>query len=307
MKLRKSAAVAAIAVLALTATACGGKEGSAGDKPGGTQPGSSEAPELPTYEVAKDVALDSPVFKRAKQRGKLIIGAKADQPYLGFEDQSTKERSGFDIEIAKMIAADLGFTEKQIEWKTVDSGVRETAISKGQVDYFVGTYTINDERKKQVGFAGPYYKAGADLLVRKDDDSIKGKESVKGKKVCSIVGSTPLQEIKKPEYGANVVELAKYSDCVQQVLTKQVDALTTDDSILKGYAAANPGKLKVVGQPFTSEPYGVGLNKDDKVLRDAINNSLENHVKDGTYKKIYEATLGLSGSDYIEPPALERY
>ncbi|NEE46422.1 transporter substrate-binding domain-containing protein, partial [Streptomyces sp. SID8455] len=144
---------------------------------------SSEAPALPTYTVAKDVALDSPVFKKAKERGKLIIGAKADQPYLGFEDQSTKERSGFDIEIAKMIAADLGFTEKQIEWKTVDSGIRETAISKGQVDYFVGTYTINDERKKQVGFAGPYYKAGADLLVRKDDSSITGKDSVKGKKV----------------------------------------------------------------------------------------------------------------------------
>ncbi|MFD7423030.1 glutamate ABC transporter substrate-binding protein [Streptomyces californicus] len=307
MKLRKSAALAAIAVLALTATACGGKEGSAGDKPGGTKPGSSEAPALPTYTVAKDVSLDSPVFKKAKERGKLILGAKADQPYLGFEDQSTKERSGFDIEIAKMIAADLGFSDKQIEWKTVDSGVRETAISKGQVDYYVGTYTINDERKKQVGFAGPYYKAGADLLVRKDDSSITGKDSVKGKKVCSIVGSTPLQEIKKPEYGASVVELAKYSDCVQQLLTKQIDAVTTDDSILKGYAAANSGKLQVVGKPFTEEPYGIGLNKDDKVLREAISKSLEERVKDGTYKKIYEATLGLSGSDYVEPPAIERY
>ncbi|WP_405665816.1 glutamate ABC transporter substrate-binding protein [Streptomyces sp. NBC_01166] len=307
MKLRKSAAVAAIAVLALTATACGGKEGSAGDKPSGVKPGSSEAPALPKYTVATGVDLDSPTFKDAKKRGKLVIGAKADQPYLGFEDQSTKERSGFDVEIARMIAADLGFSEKQIEWKTVDSGIRETAISKGQVDYFVGTYTINDERKKQVGFAGPYYKAGADLLVRKDETSITGKESVKDKKVCSIVGSTPLQEIKKPEYGAQVVELAKYSDCVQQLLTKQVDAVTTDDSILKGYAAANSGKLRVVGKPFTDEPYGVGLNKDDKVLREAINKSLETHVKDGTYKKIYEATLGLSGSEYTEPPAIESY
>ncbi|AEN12771.1 MULTISPECIES: glutamate ABC transporter substrate-binding protein [unclassified Streptomyces] len=307
MKLRKSAAVAAIAVLALTATACGGKEGSAGDKPSGVKPGGSEAPALPKYTVATGVDLDSPAFKKAKERGKLIIGAKADQPYLGFEDQATKERSGFDIEIAKMIAADLGFSDKQIEWKTVDSGIRETAIAKGQVDYLVGTYTINDERKKQVGFAGPYYKAGADLLVRKDESSITGKDAVKGKKVCSIVGSTPLQEIKKPEYGASVVELAKYSDCVQQLLTKQVDAVTTDDSILKGYAAANSGKLKVVGQPFTEEPYGVGLNKDDKALRDAINTSLENHTKDGTYKKIYEATLGLSGSAYTEPPAIERY
>ncbi|MFG3498151.1 glutamate ABC transporter substrate-binding protein [Streptomyces sp. NPDC047928] len=306
MKLRKTAAVA-IAVLALTATACGGKEGSAGDKPTAVNPGESGAPTLPNYIVATGVDLDSPTFKAAKDRGKLVIGSKADQPYLGFEDQSTKKRSGFDIEIAKMIAADLGFTEDKIEWKTVDSSTRETAISKGQVDYYVGTYTINDKRKQQVGFAGPYYKAGADLLVRKDETAIKGKDSVKGKKVCSIVGSTPLQEIKKPEYGANVVELAKYSDCVQQLLTKQVDAVTTDDAILKGYAAQNPEKLKVVGQPFTEEPYGVGMNKDDKVLRDAISDSLEKRIKDGTYKKIYEATLGLSGSDYTEPPALERY
>ncbi|MEU3374259.1 glutamate ABC transporter substrate-binding protein [Streptomyces sp. NPDC006711] len=306
MMLRKSAAVAAIAALALTATACGGKSGSAGDKQA-AQPGAGDAPQLPTYTVASNVTLDSATFKAAKARGKLIIGSKADQPYLGFEDQSTRVRSGFDVELAKMIAADLGFKDDQIEWKTVDSGVRETAISKGQVDYYVGTYTINDKRKQQVGFAGPYYKAGADLLVRKDDTSITGKTSVKGKKVCSIVGSTPLQEIKKPEYGASVVELSKYSDCVQQLLSKQVDAVTTDDAILKGYAAKNKGKLRVVGQPFTEEPYGIGMNKDDKALRDFIDSSLEKHEQDGTYKKIYDATLGLSGSKYQAPPAIVRY
>ncbi|MER0448698.1 glutamate ABC transporter substrate-binding protein [Streptomyces sp. Edi4] len=306
MMLRKSAAVAAIAALALTATACGGKSGSAGDKQA-AQPGTGDAPQLPTYTVASNVTLDSATFKAAKARGKLIIGSKADQPYLGFEDQSTRVRSGFDVELAKMIAADLGFKDDQIEWKTVDSGVRETAISKGQVDYYVGTYTINDKRKQQVGFAGPYYKAGADLLVRKDDTSITGKTSVKGKKVCSIVGSTPLQEIKKPEYGASVVELSKYSDCVQQLLSKQVDAVTTDDAILKGYAAKNKGKLRVVGQPFTEEPYGIGMNKDDKALRDFIDSSLEKHEQDGTYKKIYDATLGLSGSKYQAPPAIVRY
>ncbi|MET8506721.1 glutamate ABC transporter substrate-binding protein [Streptomyces sp. NPDC004787] len=305
MKLRKTAAVA-VAVLALTATACGGKEGSAGDKPA-TKPGDAGAPQLPTYTVASGVNLDSPTFKKAKERGKLIIGSKADQPYLGFEDQATKKRSGFDIEIAKMIAAELGFSEDQIEWKTVDSKLRETAISTGQVDYYVGTYTINDKRKAQVGFAGPYYKAGADLLVRKDETAITGPTAVKGKKVCSITGSTPLQEIKKPEYGAETVELGKYSDCVQQLLTKQVDAVTTDDSILKGYAAANAGKLKVVGKPFTEEPYGIGMNKDDKVLRTKVNDILEKFEKDGTYKKIYEATLGLSGSAYTEPPAVVRY
>ncbi|WP_028814206.1 glutamate ABC transporter substrate-binding protein [Streptomyces flavidovirens] len=304
MKLRKTAAVA-IAVLALTATACGGESGTAGDKPKDPA-GGKEAPKLPTYTVAKDVKLDSPVLKKAQQAGKIVFGAKNDQPYLGFEDTDGK-RSGFDIEIAKMVAADLGFSPDQITFKTVDSGVRETTISKGDVDLYVGTYTINDERKKQVGFAGPYFMAGADLLVRKDDSSITGPDSLKGKKVCSIVGSTPLQEIKKPKYGAKAIELSKYSECVQQLINNEVDAVTTDDAILKGYAAQRPTKLKVVGKPFTKEPYGIGMSKDDKVLREAVTKAVEAHIKNGDYKKAYDATLGLSGSPFTEPPALERY
>ncbi|MGW1029763.1 glutamate ABC transporter substrate-binding protein [Streptomyces sp. NPDC002577] len=304
MKLRKSAAAAAIAVLALTATACGGESGTAGDQPSGS--GGKDQPKLPTYTVAKDVKIDSPTLERAQKAGKIVFGAKNDQPYLGFED-TDGTRSGFDIEIAKMVAADLGFSASQIEFKTVDSGVRETTISKGDVDLYVGTYTINDERKKQVGFAGPYFMAGADLLVRKDETAITGPDSLKGKTVCSIVGSTPLQEIKKPKYGAKTVELAKYSECVQQLLNNEVDAVTTDDAILKGYAAQRPTKLKVVGKPFTQEPYGVGMNKDDKALRDAVNDALEAHEKNGDYKKAYDATLGLSGSAYTEPPAVERY
>ncbi|GGX30828.1 glutamate ABC transporter substrate-binding protein [Streptomyces chryseus] len=304
MKLRKTAAVA-IAVLALTATACGGESGTAGDKPKDPT-GGKEAPKLPTYTVAKDVKIDSPALKKAQKAGKITFGAKNDQPYLGFEDTDGK-RSGFDIEIAKMVAADLGFSADQITFKTVDSGVRETTISKGDIDLYVGTYTINDERKKQVGFAGPYFMAGADLLVRKDEKAITGADSLKGKKVCSIVGSTPLQEIKKPKYGAETVELSKYSECVQQLINNEVDAVTTDDAILKGYAAQRPTKLKVLGKPFTKEPYGIGMSKGDKALRDAVSDALEAHIKNGDYKKAYDATLGLSGSEFTEPPALERY
>ncbi|MGW6270919.1 glutamate ABC transporter substrate-binding protein [Streptomyces sp. NPDC055060] len=301
MKLRKSAAaVAAIAALSLAATACGGKEGSAGDKPEGPDTSGSKAL---SYEVKKDASVDSSVFKAAKKRGKIVIGAKADQPYLGFQDQSTKEYSGFDIEIAKMIAADLGFSPKQIEWKTVDSGARETAVSKGDVDLMIGTYTINPERKKQIDFAGPYFHAGASLLVRKDEKDVKGPETVRGKKVCSIVGSTPLQNIKKPKYGAKVTELSKYSECVAQLLNNQVDAVTTDDAILMGYAAQNEGKLKVVGKPFSDEPYGVGLKKGDAALQKAVADAIKAHQESGDYKKAYEATLGKSGSDYKDPPA----
>ncbi|MFC7302639.1 glutamate ABC transporter substrate-binding protein [Streptomyces monticola] len=301
MKLRKSAATAAVvAALALTATACGGKEGSAGDKQKGPDTSGTKAL---SYDVKKDAKVDSPVFEAAKKRGKIVIGAKADQPFLGFQDQSTKEYSGFDIEIAKMIAADLGFSPKQIEWKTVDSGARETAVSKGDVDLMIGTYTMNDERKKQIDFAGPYFHAGASLLVRKDEKDIKGPETVRDKKVCSIVGSTPLQNIKKPKYGAKVSELSKYSECVAQLLNNQVDAVTTDDAILMGYAAQNEGKLKVVGEPFSDEPYGVGMKKGDAGLQKAVADAIKAHQDNGDYKKAYEATLGKSGSDYQDPPA----
>ncbi len=306
MKIVKTAASAAVVLsLALSVTACGGKEGTAGDKPGGD----TDKKSLPAYKVAKDVKVDSAVLKKAQKRGKLIIGAKSDQPYLGFQDPSTKEYEGFDIEVAKMVAADLGFDpKKDIQFKTIDSSIRETAISKGQVDLMVGTYTINDERKKQVSFAGPYYMAGQDLLVRKDEKSIKGPDSLKGKKVCSIVGSTPLQNLKdnKDKYGAETVEFGKYTECVKQLLDGQVDAMTTDDAILKGYAAERPTKLKVIGKTFSEEPYGIGLKKGDKALQTAVLDAVEAHQKDGSYKKAYDATLGRSGSKFTEPPALER-
>ncbi|MEW1656249.1 glutamate ABC transporter substrate-binding protein [Streptomyces sp. NPDC057555] len=303
MRMRKTATTAAVVLaLAATATACGGESGTAGDKQAGADVYSG------TYTVAKGVSIDSPALKRAQKAGHITVGVKADQPFLGFKDPATNKYSGFDIEIAKMIAADLGFSEKQIKFDTIDSNVRETTISKGQVDYYVGTYTINEERKKQVSFAGPYYTAGADLLVRKDDKDITGPDALKGKKVCSIAGSTPLQEIKKPQYGAVTSEMSKYSDCVKNLLDGSVDAVTTDDAILKGYAAQRPEKLKVVGQPFTKEPYGVGLNKDDKALRDAITTALENHIKNGDYKKAYVGTLGKSGSPYVAPETpLPRY
>lgn len=307
MSLRKTSAAAAIAaVLALTAGACGSKEGNPSND-GGDE---GEKPDLPTYSVAKDVDIDSSVLKAAQKRGKLVIGSKADQPYLGYQDPGSKEYEGFDVEIAKMIAADLGFDpEKDIEWKTIDSSIRETAVSKGQVDLMIGTYTINDERKKQIDFAGPYYMAGQDLLVRDDEKDIKGPDSIKGKTVCSIKGSTPLRNIteNKSKYGADTVELSKYTDCVKQLIDGQVDAMTTDDAILKGYAAQQPDNLKVVGETFSDEPYGVGMKKGDKALRDAVSDAIEAHVENGDYEKAYDATLGLSGSDFVDPPKLERY
>jgi glutamate transport system substrate-binding protein len=248
----------------------------------------------------------SPTFDKMKQRGKVIIGVKEDQPNLGFRDPTTNQYSGFDIEIARLIAAKLGFASNKIDYRPVPSANRETAISGGQIDYYVGTYSITDKRKQMVSFAGPYYIAGQDLLVRKNDKSITGPDSLAGKKVCSATGSTSIQRIKEQYKKAKTVEFQKYSQCVDQLLGKTVDAVTTDDAILKGYAAEQPDKLRVVGKPFSTEKYGVGLAKNDSVLRNKIDDILEAAEKDGTWQKIYDATLGKSGTK-ASPPALERY
>ncbi|WP_280726587.1 glutamate ABC transporter substrate-binding protein [Kitasatospora sp. MAA4] len=291
-------AAAALALLALTATAACGKSGSPST--------GADSARSTGYTVKTDAKLDgSPTFAAAKARGKLVIGAKADQPGLGFEDITTNTRNGFDIEIARMVAADLGFSDSQIEWKTIDSANRETALAGGQIDYYVGTYSINDKRKAQVSFAGPYYLAGQDLLVRKDNTDITGPESTKGRKVCTVTGSTSVDTIRT--YGADVTTFGSYSSCVDKLITKDVDAVTTDDAILKGYAAQNATQLKVVGKPFSTEKYGVGLNKDDKVLRAAIDDALKAHEDNGDWKSAYDRTLGTSGSAAPQPPALERY
>jgi glutamate transport system substrate-binding protein len=248
----------------------------------------------------------SPTFDRIKSRGTVVVGVKEDQPNLGFKDPTTNTYSGFDVEMARLVAAGLGFAPDRIEYKVIQSAAREQAISTGDIDYYVGTYSITDKRKEKISFAGPYFVAGQDLLVRKDDTSINGPESLAGKKVCSATGSTSIQRIREKFPEAQTVEFDKYSQCVEQLIGKQVDAVTTDDAILKGYAAQQPDKLKVVGKPFSEEKYGIGLPKDDKALRDKVNDLLTAAESGGQWKQIYDATLGKSGSP-AQPPAIDRY
>ncbi|GHF06137.1 ABC transporter substrate-binding protein [Amycolatopsis deserti] len=303
MKIRTLAA--GLLVGALTLTACG-KEGTPS---GGTGDTGTNAAALPTYTVAQNVDVaGSPTFAKIKGAGKLTIGVKDDQPGLGQKNATTGKFEGFDIEIAKMVAAGLGFDESKITFTTVDSAAREAAITNGNVDYYVGTYTITDKRKTQVSFAGPYFMAGQDLLVRKDDTSITGPETLKGKKVCSVTGSTPIQRVRDQQLteATNIVEFQKYSQCVEKLITKEVDAVTTDDAILKGFAAQDPDNLKVVGKTFSQEPYGIGLPRDDAALRGKVDDLLQAAINDGTWQKIYDATLGKSGSA-ATPPAIQRY
>ncbi|MEU5420139.1 glutamate ABC transporter substrate-binding protein [Streptomyces sp. NPDC001407] len=297
---RRTTAALALAALALLPAACG-KEGSPPVK-------GPRADQLPVYHVATGFELtDSATWRAAKSRGHLVVGAKEDQPYLGEKDPATGVYSGYDIEIAKMMSASLGFPPRTIRFRTIASANRETALQNGQIDYYVGTYTINDLRKRQVGFAGPYYIAGQSLLVRKDEKGIDGPQDLAGKKVCSAAGSTPLQRIERDYPKAIAVAYDTYSICVDNLLSLQVDAVTTDDTILMGFAAKAPDELRIAGKPFSKEPYGIGVPRGDTALRLALDDAIEAHEKNGDWKKAYDATLGLSGVPAPPPPAVDRY
>ncbi|WP_329576527.1 MULTISPECIES: glutamate ABC transporter substrate-binding protein [unclassified Streptomyces] len=299
MKMR-SFVVLGATVLALATTACG-KQGA---------PGSSRAAfcDKPTkLAVAHEVNIpDSPTFAAMKSRGHVVVGVKVDQPYLGYKD-ATGRRCGFDIEIARLMSARLGFAPNTIQYKEIPTANRETAIQSHEIDYYVGSYTILEKRRRQVSFAGPYLIAGQSVLVRKDETGVTSKDSLRGKRVCGATGTTSIQRV--ADLGltqrTNIVEFKTGSECLSQLLDKKVDALSTDDAILKGYAAADPGELKLVGTPFSTEKYGIGLPKADRQLRDAMNDALAAAVTDGTWKKLYDATLGKSGVP-ASPPAVER-
>lgn len=298
MKLRTLVVGALAGSLALKTLAACGKSGTPGSEPSVSQ----------TTATNVTVA-GSPTFDKMKQRGEVVVGVKEDQPGLGLKDPTTGKFSGFDIDIARLIAAKLGFDPAtKIEYKPIPSASREQAIINGDIDYYVGTYSITDKRKEQISFAGPYFVAGQDLLVRKDDTAITGPDTLKGKKVCSVTGSTPIQRVRdqKLTEDTNIVEFKTYSECVTKLDQKEVDAVTTDDAILKGYAAQEPDKFRVVGKTFSTEKYGIGLAKDDKALREKINDILQEAIDGGDWKSIYDATLGKSGSP-ATPPKLERY
>lgn len=265
---RTGGLVALAATAALALSACGGS----GDGGGSTEGSSASA-----------------------GGEKITIGIKFDQPGLGFKEGDTY--TGFDTDVARYVAEKLGYSEDQIEWKEAPSAQRETLLSTDQVDMIFATYSITDKRKETVAFAGPYFVAGQDLLVAEDNTDIKGPEDLEGKNLCSVTGSTSAQRI-KDEYAAGVqlLEQPGYAECVTALLSGQVDAVTTDDIILAGLAAqpANKGKVKVVGAPFSTELYGVGIPQSSDKCED-INAAITEMIDDGSWEEAITANTEGTG------------
>src|ERR1700755_1415997 len=265
---RVAAAIALALAVPLAATACGGGSGGDGDTS--------------------------------------VIGPRFDQPGLGLKNPDGT-MSGFDVDVAKYVAQQLGYAPDKIEWKEAPSAQRETLIQNDQVKFIAATYSITDARKEKVSFAGPYLITGQSLLVKADNTDITGPESLQNnKKLCSVSGSTPAQRIKDKYPGVQLQQYDTYSACVEALKNGAIDAVTTDEVILAGYAAQTPGVFKIVEKPFSEERYGVGLKKGDTELRTKINDAITKMEKDGAWKTAFDKNLGPAGITAPAPPPVDK-
>lgn len=246
---------------------------------------------------------DSPIAPSVTGTGKLTIGISFDQPGLGLKSGNTY--TGFDVDTATYVAAKLGVPADNITWKEGTPGNREKMVEDGDVDLMFSTYSITPERAKVIDFAGPYYIAHQDLLIRRNDDSITGPKTLDRKTLCSVTGTTSAAYVKKTYAGKiTLVEKPRFSDCVTALVQGDVDAVTTDDIILAGFASQEQykGILRLVGKGFTDERYGVGIKKGDSEMVSKVNAALKEYVKDGSWKKSLDRNVGDSGFAIPSPP-----
>jgi len=291
MRLRRSLLIPAIAAIGMLGLAACSDSGA--PTPGET----NTVDDTVEFEAGTTMA-------RLNEAGAITVGTKFDQPLFGQVDASG-DPQGFDVEIAKLIAAKLGIPESGITWTETVSANREPFIQSGEVDMVVATYTINDKRKEVISFAGPYYNAGQDILVLAGNpEGITGPDDVAGKPVCTVAGSTSEANIK--EYTDQVTSLGGYTECLPLLSSGQVVAVTTDNVILAGLAANSSGEFEVVGNPFTEEPYGIGVKLEDTDFRMFINDVLEEAYDDGSWAAAWEKTAGTE-LPLPDPPAVDRY
>lgn len=235
--------------------------------------------------------------------GHLTIAIPFDEPGLGVKDGTSYR--GFDVETATYVAKALGVPDANITWKEANADDRIQLLVNGQVDLVFSTFSITPERKQQVDFAGPYFVAHQDLLVRRNEEEITSPETLNNRVLCTVPGTTSADYVVKNYKGRiQLKEFPRFSDCVRALANSEVDAVTTDDVILAGYAAEPQyrGALKVVGKGFTDEVYGVGVKKGNTQLLDQVNTALKQYITDGSWQRALETTVAPSGYRVPSPP-----
>ena len=257
--------------------------------------------------AADDVVASSAWASAVKEAGVLKTGGTKTAPVFSLEDATTGEVSGFDTAIGQVLARYIigGSDDARtlLDITQVTSDTRETVLGNGSVQAVIATYTITPERAKKIDFAGPYYSSGQAVLVRADESKITGVSDLAGVKVAVQSGSSSITALQKAAPQAEQTPFNDHNTCLSALETKQVDAYVVDESLLLS-AMQGSDAFKIVGEPFTQDPYGIGLpqGSDAKAF---VNAFLKEIYDDGTWEKIWQATIGvITGGDAPKPPVI---
>ncbi|MFJ6673587.1 glutamate ABC transporter substrate-binding protein [Actinosynnema sp. NPDC091369] len=231
---------------------------------------------------------------RVQARGRLIVGVDQNTYLMGFRNPLTGELEGFDVDLAREVARAVLGDPDAIQFTVLTSEQRIPALERREVDIVVRTMTATCERWQKVNFSTVYLQAGQRVLVPSGSD-VTGIESLGGKRVCATKGSSSLANVATAASRPVPVSVPNWTDCLVMLQQGQVDAISTDDTILAGFAAQDP-YTKVVGPQFTAEPYGMAFPKADEDFVRLVNALLERLRADGTWARIHQRWLG-------EPPA----
>jgi glutamate transport system substrate-binding protein len=239
----------------------------------------------------------STVVDKVTGASEIVVGTKWDQPSLGLK--TGNEPEGYDVDMAKAVVKELaGGKDVKISWKEAPSKNREALLQNGTVDIIFATYSITDERKGKVSFGGPYIIARQDTMVRADDSAITKATDLKDKRICQAAGSNSYKRITDPPpdgklgLSAKLVGASNYSECVQKLSGSNLDAVTTDDLILAGFAKQAGGNFKILGDPFTEEKYGIGLKKGDTKTCEAVNKAVAALYQKGEAQRLWQQWFG---------------
>jgi ABC-type amino acid transport substrate-binding protein len=286
-KLWRALLAMALAVAALALAACGDDDDAGGGD--GDQP-AAEAEQFPANST----------LGKIQERGEITIGVKYDVPPFGFLNPQTDEVEGFDVDMGRFIAEELGVEPKFIE---AISDNRIPFLERGTVDLILSTMTINAERDMEIDFSEPYYIAQGRILVPKGSD-IKGLEDLTGgTSVCTALGSTYEETIREEASDAELRLVDTYSECLELLQNEAIDAISTDDVILTGMIIQDDS-LEMVGDPLTTEPYGVGIKDGDKQLKDFVDGVLQQVEEDGRWEETYQKWVGRHIGREEQPPAM---
>ncbi|GEL14919.1 transporter substrate-binding domain-containing protein [Pediococcus cellicola] len=246
-------------------------------------------------------AASQSVLSRAEETNTIVWGVKADTKLFGLMDVKDSQIKGFDVDIAKALTKQILGSKGKASFIQVSSQTRIPLLKNGNIDAVVATMTITPDRQKVVDFSDHYFNAGQSLLVKKGSSvkSVKDLDKT-GTRVLAVTGANSVANFQKVAPKARVLELQDYAQALQALKSGQGQALTTDNGILLGMAAENPG-YQVVGSAFTKEPYGIAVNKGQKAFVNKINQALKKIRENGEYDRIVKKWFGnISGFDYKE-------